>query len=82
VILDLTMPRMDGAATLQRLRRERPELPIVLSSGYTAATAERRFAVDHGCHFLQKPYSRDALLDQVKQILRAGADTAREPACD
>jgi len=44
VLLDLTMPRLDGHATLKHLRSRIPTLPIVLSSGYSSQEVLARYA--------------------------------------
>jgi len=72
VLLDLTMPNMDGAATARALRQIRPDVLVVLSSGYTEEEATRQFTARELVGFLQKPY---ALKDLVRTIR-----TALEPA--
>jgi signal transduction histidine kinase/CheY-like chemotaxis protein len=58
VLLDLTMPRMDGRQTLQALRQLHPTLPVILSSGYDPhLSPEGRQVIDPRA-FLRKPYTR------------------------
>ena len=66
VLLDLTMPGMDGFATFSALRQLRPDLRIVVFSGYSERDAQQRFAGKNLTGFLQKPFSADAL----REILR------------
>lgn len=61
VLLDLTMPRMDGAATLRELRILDPDLPVILSSGYSQEAIDDRFGQDEVQAFIQKPYTAQAL---------------------
>lgn len=64
VLLDLTMPRMDGVETMEALRRVRPDVCVLLSSGFGEAEVKERF-VSHGfAGFIQKPY-RYAQLEQL-----------------
>ncbi|RME84870.1 MAG: response regulator, partial [Zetaproteobacteria bacterium] len=56
VVLDLTMPGMDGGETLSALRRIREDVPVILSSGYNEEMAAARFAGKRLAGFLQKPY--------------------------
>jgi two-component system cell cycle sensor histidine kinase/response regulator CckA len=69
VLLDLAMPRLDGAATARELRRIRPDVRIVLSSGYTEEEATRQFADRDIVGFLQKPYALTDLVAAVRGAL-------------
>ncbi|HIJ65137.1 MAG TPA: response regulator, partial [Candidatus Hydrogenedentes bacterium] len=69
VLLDMTMPRMDGKETFQELRRIRPDVPVILSSGYTEQHATERFAEEPRLSFIQKPYLTAVLLDKVSAAL-------------
>jgi PAS domain S-box-containing protein len=71
VVLDLTMPVMNGAETLECIRTMRPELPVVLSSGYNEADATQRFGGTPAV-FLQKPYTVARLTEKVEAALHAG----------
>jgi len=69
VLLDLTMPNMDGAATARELRQIRPDVRIVLTSGYTAEEATRQFTERELVGFLQKPYGLKDLTAAVRGAL-------------
>ena len=71
VILDLTMPVMSGAETLAALRRMRPDLPIVLSSGFSQTEVTVRFGRNELAGFLQKPYTAAQLTETVQAAIRA-----------
>ncbi len=75
VLLDLTMPVLDGAATLTELRRLRPDLPILLMSGFTEHDALDRFAGKGLAGFLQKPFKTEDLRAALRAMFesRAGA---------
>ncbi len=66
VVLDLTMPGPDADETLRQLRLVRPDLPVILSSGYTEPEAARRFAAGDLAGFLQKPYRPHQLLAAIR----------------
>ncbi len=68
VLLDLTMPVMSGEETLKRIRALRPELPVLLSSGYNETELTRRFADQQPIGFIGKPYSAAVLTAKVKAI--------------
>ena len=67
VILDLTMPHMDGAETFRELHLINPEVRVVMSSGYDEQAVAQRFVGQGLAGFIQKPY-RIAALGRV--ILR------------
>lgn len=69
VILDLTMPVMDGEAALEELRRIRPDIKVILSSGYSEMDATRKFSGKGLAGFLQKPYTASRLGEAVQQAL-------------
>ena len=57
VLMDMTMPRMDGAEAFDVLRRLNPDVRVVLASGYGHEDLALRFAGKHLDGVLQKPYS-------------------------
>ncbi|MEX1024981.1 MAG: ATP-binding protein [Planctomycetota bacterium] len=68
-LVDLSMPGMDGHATTDALRQLRPDLPVILMSGFAADAEATRHA---GNTFtLQKPFTPDALRDRVERALEA-----------
>lgn len=69
VLLDLTMPRMDGEETFADLRRIRPTVPVILMSGFTEQDAVSRFIGKGLAGFIAKPFRRQELLDRVKEAL-------------
>jgi PAS domain S-box-containing protein len=74
VLLDLSMPRMGGAETFRRLREMRPELPILMMSGYTEQVVAPQFsnAGPGNTGFLQKPF----LAEDLIAVLRRFAESA------
>jgi PAS domain S-box-containing protein len=69
VLLDLTMPALDGEQTLKLIRSIRPDTRIILSSGFNEGEALRRFRDSGLAGFLQKPYTAMVLARKVKQAL-------------
>jgi PAS domain S-box-containing protein len=68
VLLDLTMPKMGGETAAFHIRALRPDLPILLSSGYSTRRAEQ--ASGGSCSaFLQKPYTSTLLLEKLDRLL-------------
>ncbi|HEX9654568.1 MAG TPA: PAS domain S-box protein [bacterium] len=69
VLLDMSMPRLNGEHTLQHIRRLRPDQPVVLSSGYDEYEAYTRFEGQGLAGFIQKPYQPLALIEKINTIL-------------
>jgi signal transduction histidine kinase/CheY-like chemotaxis protein len=69
VLLDLTMPRMDGLEAFTELRRIQPSLPIILSSGYDADAAAQGLVALGQVRFLPKPYPVRELRRMVTEAL-------------
>ena len=68
VITDLVLPGKDGRALAAEMKAVRPELKILLTSGYPE-TALNTSAIE-GIEYLSKPFSADSLLNKVHQVLR------------
>jgi PAS domain S-box-containing protein len=71
VILDLTMPKMSGRETYIEIKKEYPELPIMLSSGYTEESVVDKFEGSQIDGFIQKPYTIGKLSAKLKTIFNS-----------
>lgn len=71
VMLDLTMPRMDGEQTFAELRRIDPNVRVVLMSGFNQQEAIARFTGKGLASFVQKPFSLDSLRVCVQRVFAA-----------
>jgi two-component system, cell cycle sensor histidine kinase and response regulator CckA len=69
VILDLTMPDMDGEETLENLKGINPDIKVILSSGYSMNEKIQR-TMQKGCKaFVQKPFDIRMLSVKIREIL-------------
>lgn len=75
VVLDLTMPHMDGQEAFRRLRQIRDDVPILLISGYNEQDAISRFAGKGLAGFLHKPFEPEALIGKLHDILQRTENT-------
>jgi PAS domain S-box-containing protein len=71
VVLDRTMPDINGEEAFEEIRRIRSDARIILMSGYSEERAAWHF-IDRGLYaFLHKPFEPMALLERVRRILEA-----------
>jgi CheY-like chemotaxis protein len=76
VLLDWTMPLLSGEETLNRLRAIRPDVRVLLSSGYNQAEFMERFSGQGLTGFLGKPYSAANLVARVKSAIAGPSNAA------
>ncbi|MCU0663010.1 MAG: response regulator [Myxococcota bacterium] len=69
VLLDLTMPRLDGEQTFLELRRIHKDVRVLLSSGYNEQSLMGRFAGKGLAGFIQKPYRLELLARKLKETI-------------
>jgi PAS domain S-box-containing protein len=69
VLLDLSMPRLDGVETFREILKMRPGSRVLLMSGFTKIEAMKRFGMEGLCGFIQKPFTMRQLVEKAKAIL-------------
>jgi len=70
VMLDLTMPHMDGDEAFRAIRASRPNARVLLMSGFNEQEATARFTGAGLAGFLQKPFTFPALREKLQEIFR------------
>lgn len=73
VLLDMTMPRMDGSRCFNKLRKINPDVQVILSSGYTELDAAPEFIGKGLSGFIQKPYTPEALQEKMQEVFKEGS---------
>ncbi len=68
VILDLTMPHMDGEQCFRELRRMNPDVKVIMSSGYNEQEVTQKFVGKGLAGFVQKPYRMSVLKDAIRDL--------------
>jgi len=69
VLLDLLMPGMNGEQTLAALRALRPDVRVLLISGYSEGDILGRLGGEGRLAFLAKPFSREAIERKLRELL-------------
>lgn len=71
ILLDYTMPRLDGAETLREIRRINPDAKVILMSGFPEQEARERIGDASLSGFIQKPFDIATLRKRVEEIVQA-----------
>ena len=69
VLLDLSMPDTNGEQVLAELQRIRPDVRVIIATGYTAEAASKRLASHGVVGFVRKPYEPEEILEQIGRAL-------------
>ena len=69
VLLDLTMPELDGVETFRELQAIRSDVPVILSSGYSEQSVSGRFDAAAPAAFVEKPYRLEQLAAAIRSVL-------------
>ncbi len=69
VLLDMSMPEVDGMEVYTRLRKFAPALPVVLTSGYGDNTICDTVLKDPNLRFVAKPFSRQQIVEAIGQFI-------------
>lgn len=69
VLMDIQIPKLDGYAATERIKKIRPDLPIIAQTAY-ANTREKENALQHGCDdYIAKPFVKEELMELIKKHL-------------
>jgi CheY-like chemotaxis protein len=77
VLLDLTMPNMDGEETYRELRLVEPNIQVVMASGYNLQELTERFIGRGLAGFIQKPFKYEELRAKLREVLGCGSQYHR-----
>jgi CheY-like chemotaxis protein len=69
VLLDLSMPVVDGATVLGELKKQRPDVRVLLTSGYDDSGCTDDEGQEGAVSFLQKPYRAERLISELHAVL-------------
>jgi DNA-binding NtrC family response regulator len=69
VLLDLTMPHLDGEETFRQMRMLNPKVRVILTSGFNQQEAITRFTGKGLAGFIQKPFELGSLIQVIRSVL-------------
>ncbi|MHB8844461.1 MAG: hybrid sensor histidine kinase/response regulator [Nitrospirota bacterium] len=69
VLCDLIMPKKNGKEAMDEIRKQRPDVKMVFTSGYTADIIAQKGLIEEETHFLSKPVSTISLIKKVREVL-------------
>ncbi len=75
VVSDIQMPKLDGIGFMRVLKNLKPEIPVILTTGYTGIWEEEYVLRNGAVAFLPKPFRMENLISAVNQVLRLRKET-------
>jgi PAS domain S-box-containing protein len=69
VVLDVLMPKKNGKEAYEVIRKIRPDVKVIFTSGYTADILHKKGILEEGINFLSKPISTNDLIRKVREVL-------------
>ncbi|MDD2309720.1 MAG: ATP-binding protein [Desulfuromonadaceae bacterium] len=71
VLMDLTMPNMDGLTAMSEIYLIRPNVKVIISSGFNKEELSERITDQPPCGFIRKPYSMNVLEAEMQRVMLA-----------
>ena len=71
VLMDIIMPRKSGLDAYLELKAIRPEVKIILMSGYPRDYLSGKLDKEEDVHFISKPFAPEALFEKIQSVLNA-----------
>lgn len=70
ILMDMTMPNMNGEEVVRKMRKINADVPIILSSGYSEHDVKQAFKEKDLAEFIQKPYQMKTLIKKIDMVMR------------
>ena len=72
VVMDLIMPNMDGIAAMSEIQNIKPDIRVIISSGFNEEELSERLANAPPSGLIQKPYSLNLIKAEIQRVMQAG----------
>ena len=72
LITDIVMPGLDGIGLALKVARDRPELPVLLMTGYSAERQRAHNLEELICRVITKPFSLEQICKAAEEVLAEG----------
>lgn len=69
LLTDVVMPQMQGTQVAEQVGEARPGIRVLYMSGYARTALAERGTLDEGVHLVQKPFSEEELMREVREVL-------------
>lgn len=79
LLTDVVMPGLNGIELFEMLQSARPKLKVLFTSGYTDDVIAPRGALDPSVAYIAKPFSREALVAKIREVLGEVSETRTAP---
>ena len=70
VIMDIKMPRMDGIETMRKIKKLRPDIKILVTSGYKSVETATEAIQAGASEYIVKPFDKNEILKAVQKLAR------------
>jgi PAS domain S-box-containing protein len=74
LITDIMMPKLGGVELTNRVRQQKPDMPVILISGFTEEVSALQSLPKDRIAYLQKPFSTPQLVSKVRHLLNSRGD--------
>src|ERR1700730_2605979 len=75
LLTDVVMPGINGRVLAERLAPRHPAMKVLYMSGYTDSFIAGHGVLEEGIHLLHKPFTEEALMRKIREVLNAGKET-------
>jgi DNA-binding NtrC family response regulator len=78
VLTDIRMPKIGGMRVLRDIKRSKPELPVIIITGYATVKSAVQSMQLGATNYIEKPFTPDELINAVAVSIKAGKSTKAE----